>query len=406
MTENSIVDTPKAPTPSHVPEELVYDYDHINTPTRYGDMHDCVMQLMKDAPPIFWTPRNGGHWVAARHEHIFDIARNTEVFSSKSLQLDNPHSTVSMVPITLDPPEHTKYRLPLMQAFSPKAMQALEGAIRELTNELIDGVIQKQGCNFQSTVAEPLPVTVFMRLMGLPLERLPEFRKWAVDAFKTGDSAEQGAIFAQIGAAMAQYIQERMAKREDDLISRLLDTQIDGRAPTFEEMLSYCLLLFVAGLDTVVNAMCWGVRHLAQDQKLQASLRADPSQILQAVEELLRRYQVTAPPRTLGCDAEYAGVQFKKFDTLLLLLPAANMDPAVFQDPAKVDIERTTPHIAFNAGPHRCVGSHLARLELRVLYEEWLRRVPAFRLDPQNPATFHAGHIFTVESLHLLWDPI
>lgn len=397
--------SPKSPVPPHVPPELVYDYDHIFTPTEYGDLHDYVMHLMKDAPPIFWTPRNGGHWVSARHQTVSDMARNTEVFSSRSMQLGNPHQKVVMLPINLDPPEHTKYRAPLIPAFAPKSVQAIEQSVRDLTNQLIDKVLALGACEFQNAVAEPLPITIFMRMMGMPLERMGEFREWVSAAFSTSDPAVQQVYFDKMAGAMGELIQLRMKKREDDLISRMLDAKIDDRPPTFEEMVNYALLLFVAGLDTVVNGMCWGIRHLARDAELQERLRADASLIPQAVEELLRRYQVTAVPRVIAKDFVYEGVQFMKDDTLLMLLPAANLDPAVFPDPATVDIGRTTPHLAFGAGPHRCIGSHLARLEIRVLYEEWLRRVPSFRLDPERPARFHAGTVYTVMSLPLLWTP-
>jgi cytochrome P450 len=361
--------------------------------------------LVAEAPPIFYTPRYGGHWVATSQQAIYDLMRKPEVFSSSKMTLGGERQEFIGIPINLDPPEHTVFRAPLSLAFSPKSISALEGSVRTFVRELIDNVADMGHCEFVHSIAEPLPVTIFMKMMGLPLERLDEFRVWAVRSMATPDPVERDAYFAKIIGAMAEYIRARQQKREDDLISRLLDIKVHGRNPTLEEMQSYCFLLFLGGLDTVVNAMCFGIRHLARDQPLQARLRAEPALIPEAVEELLRRYGISTPCRVVMQDSEYAGIPFKAGDMVMLHLQAANLDPKAFPNPEKADLGRpnANAHYTFGTGPHRCAGSHLARLELRVLYQEWLQRIPTFHLDPKQPPQFHAGMILTVTSLPLLW---
>lgn len=390
--------------PAHVPQHLVYDFDFLNDPRLSADIHQGVETVVREAPPIFYTPRNGGHWVLARYQVIADAARDTGLFSSHQMSMPRMADEPVQIPINLDPPEHGVYREVLSKAFSPRAVAALEADIRRFTDQLIDAVVGQGSCDFVHAVAEPLPVTIFMRLVGMPLERLPEFRVWVKEIITTPDPAVRARAFGQVHQAMGELIHARQRKREDDLISRMLDEPIGGREVTFEEMQNYCLLLFIAGLDTVVNGMAFGIRHLAGDPPLQRRLRAEPALIPQAVEELLRRYTFTNPGRIVARDETFHGVDFKSGDMVLLLLPAADLDGEAFENPTATDIDRENKrHIAFNLGPHRCVGSHLARLELRVLYEQWLRRIPEFSPDPARPATFAPGYVMGVTSLPLRW---
>lgn len=396
----------KLSIPDHVSEHLVYDFDFYDDPRYQPDIHDGIAQVIAEAPPVFFTPRNGGHWVLAGHAALFDAVRNPAVFSSSKMALPPLLNEPHQVPIYSDPPEHAPYRAPLNKAFSPRAMMALQDDVRALANRLIDKVIDRGECDFAEAVAEPLPVSIFLKLMGLPLDKLNEYRKWVRIILGSTDVPLKEATFGAVIGSMSTTIQERMSERREDLISTLLDTEIDGRSITFEEMQGYCLLLFIAGLDTVMNGMCFGVRHLARDAALQVELRAHPERITDAMEEMLRRYTFTIPGRVIKTDHEAYGAHFKAGDRVLLLLPAGDLDPKEFIEPMRFDLNREHKvHMAFNAGPHRCVGSHLARIEMRILYEEWLKRVPPFRLDPDRPPTFHGGHVLGCDSLHLLWEP-
>ena len=402
--------------PAHVPPELVYEYDNARDPRMLEDPHARMRSLILEAPPIFFSPYNGGQWFVTRKKAIVDITMNPAVYSNAFLtsgQHAEEHAGENkdaqqgfmMLPIAADPPQHTAYRAPLNQPLSAKSVAGLEAAIRTMTNELIDKVLAAGRCDFFSEIAEPLPVTLFMKLAGMPTDRLAEFRHLATQATSaTVDAATRAGVFKQIAGILAETIKARQEKREDDLISYLLDVKINGRNPTFQEMLGYSITLFLGGLETVVNALSFGVRHLARDQELQAKLRADPSLLPGAIEELLRLYGIASTVRQVMRDEVCHGVQFKKGDTVLLLLPAANYDDEAFPNPEQFILDRKEQHQTFNTGPHRCVGLNLARLEMRVFYQEWLKRVPPFRLDPEKKPQFMGGFNLAVTSLPLVWS--
>jgi cytochrome P450 len=392
--------------PQHVRPEHVIDFDFYNDRrfTEKGDVHDGLLQLNSESTGIFYTPRNGGHWVINGYELLFEAARDTETFSSRKMVVPRMQHEPTYIPIYLDPPMHWTYRKVLVQAFAPKMVATMEGDIRRLATELIDAVASRGSCDFVKEVAEPLPVKIFMRMMGIPLERFADFREWVQIIVSSSDNAAREQAQQQIDEAMAAVIRQRQESREQDLVSMLIDCDIEGRNPTFDELLGYCQLLFVAGLDTVMNGMSFAIRHLARDVELQRRLRADKSLIPDAIEEILRRYTFSVPGRLVMRDVQFGGVDLRKDDMVLLLLPAADLDGRVFDTPEKADIARENKaHIAFNAGPHRCVGSHLARLELRVIYEEWLARIPEYWQNPDKPEKIHAGHVYGVDTLPLCW---
>lgn len=409
---------PAVDKPDHVPASAVVEFDMFLDGPLLEDPHERVRQMLRDLPPVFWTPYNFGHWVAIGHEEIFEAARDPERFSNEymppdviamleSMQLPGTRRTPQQKPIGLDPPDHTKYRLPLQRAFSPKAIAERTEEIRALANSLIDAVIEQGHCDFISAIAEPLPVQIFMRMMGLPVERLAEFRN-LVHEFVAPGMTNPMEIFRRqrlIADAMNEVILARKDNPKDDLISLLWSTEIDGKPMDLDLMEDYCNLLFIAGLDTVINGMGYGIRHLAQDQATQSALRADPKKIPEALDEVLRRYTFTIPPRRVAKDTQLGGQFLKAGDFLMLYLPAADLDPRAFKAPEVFDLNREQKtHIAFGAGPHRCLGSHLARVELQVLYTEMLKRFPTFRLDPDKPVQFRGGNIIAIDSLPIRWD--
>ena len=399
--------------PSHVPPERIFSFDFMRDP-RFdvlGDVWEGVEALRNEgAPGMFWSPELGGHWVIQDHELLFEAVRDTEIFSSNNARIwpiiDPGEPQTMAIPISLDPPMHGAYRLPLQVALAPKPIQALEGEIRSLAGELIDAIAPRGECDFFKAVAELLPVTIFMRLLGLPVERLRDFRALVSRWGKRNDPAEFAATKDEILAEVDALIVDHRATPRNDLLGRLLTSlEVDGRPTTNEEIRAYTLLLIVAGLDTVANAIAFGVRYLARNPDIQARLRASPELIPTAVEELLRRHSVVQPSRRVTRDVEWNGISLRKDERVLLLLAGANTDPKSFDRPGEVNLDRDPkPHIVFNAGPHRCIGSHLARLELRVLYEELLKRLPTFKLDPTRSGNMHGTSVFGVDSLPLVWD--
>jgi cytochrome P450 len=407
-----------APQPAHVPDAAVYDFDIYRDPGFLADPHERLRELLREAPEVFWTPRNQGHWLVLGYDAAFEAGRDWETFSSALppkevseriqalLPPGAPHVPTAR-PINEDPPDHTLHRAPLLGAFSPKAINDLKADIRSLAGSLIDQALPQTRGDFISAVAEPLPVTVFLKLMGLPPERLVEFRILVHEMLApnaSGDFLEHVRRMRKVADAMLDVIVTRKHAPKDDLISRLWRIEVEGRPATYDMIEDFCILLFAAGLDTVINAIGFGVRHLARDQALQARLRAQPELIGEAVEELLRRYGIVITNRLAAKDVDLAGQALKAGDMVMLAWPAAGLDPRRFPNPERVDLERKDKlHLVFASGPHRCLGSHLARMELQILYEELLSRMPPFRLDPAAPARFRTGNVIAVEALPLVW---
>ena len=407
-----------APIPAHIPPEAVYDFDFRLDPGLLANPHERLRELLRVAPPVFWTPRNGGRWIVMGYPEIFEASRDPERFSSSYIPREHMAAMAAMMPkgadripqatpITMDPPEHGKYRSPLQKTFSPRAAMNQIEDIRKLCDQLIDKVIDQGHCDFIPAIAEPLPVTVFLRMMGLPPERLAEFRDLVHEFLEntTSDPAKGAGLSRKVANAMLGEIMARKDDPKDDIISLLWQTEIEGEPMTVELMEDYCVLLFIAGLDTVINGMGFAVRHLAMNPDLQAQLRANPDLIVEAAEEMLRRYGFAIPMRRVAKETTLGGWTMMPGEWVALHYPGADLDPREFESPEKFDLNRENKvHLAFGSGAHRCLGAHLARVELQVLYQQILKRLPEFRLDPDRPATFHSGNIIAMDSLPIRWD--
>ena len=403
--------------PDHVPDALLYDFDMYRDAALNENAPDRLVDIASNAPPVFWTPRNGGQWFVTRFRLVTEAGRNWQDFSSEPF---TPEQAAAMrtalppnehiyqpVPILLDPPVHTAFRKPLNLVFAPKAMLEMQSSIRDLAVELIEGVKDDGGCEFMDAIGEPMPVKVFLEMFGLPLERQDEFRRIVKDHLSEdfGGVEDQQRKLRNMAKVMEETLLDRRENPTGDLISRLWQTKVDDRSLTLEDMQNYCILLFIAGLDTVMNAMGYGVRHLAADPALQDELRRDPSLIPEATEELLRRYSFVNSIRRAARDMSFGGARIKAGERVVLYNPAANVDPAEFPDPGMFDLHRENKaHVTFASGPHRCLGSHLARIELQTLYEEMLARLPPFRLNPDKPVTYRCGPVIGPRAVHLLWD--
>lgn len=407
----------KVTRPPHVPESVVYEFDYNTDPEYCRDPHARAADLMAKAPPIFWTPYNGGHWMIQSFDAVSEALRNFTDFSSEhfspeafdAMMADLPEEEriPSPVPICIDPPLHAKLRLPLFSTFSPKAVMAREMEVRAVAERLIDGIAAKGRCEFQHDVSDIYPVEIFLGLFGLPKNKEREYRDLAKKHLTSisPDLSANMMMMQSIAAVMRDTVIARQHDPKQDLISLLWSLEIEGAPMTLDLMMSYCVILFIAGLDTVVNALGFGVRHLAADIELQRKLRANPLLIPQASEEILRRYAFVAPIRIMKRDTVFHGLQFKELERVMMFIPSASVDPKKYPSPATFDINRENmTHLAFGAGPHHCLGVHLARLELRVMYETILSKLPEFHLNPKKPPTFHGSIIAGPTSIHLQWE--
>jgi cytochrome P450 len=345
-----------------------------------------------------------------RHDDVMWALRNPEVFSSNMDAIDIGNVR-PLIPLQIDPPDHVKFRRLLDPLFSPREVAKLEGAVRDLVNELIAAFADTGACEFNSAVAIPLPCTVFLRLMGLPLEDLDLFLGFKDGIIRPPATTPEArrqmarATGQEIYAYFERVIAERRAEPRDDLLSGFIAAEVDGHVLTTEDILDISYLFLLAGLDTVTASLGCAVSYLAQHPARQQALRDDPGLIPGAVEELLRwETPVPGVPRVTTRDVELAGTTIPEGTTVTCLLATANTDGDEFPEPESIEFEReANRHLAFGGGVHRCLGSHLARLEMRVALEELHRRIPSYSIAPGEQPIYSMG-IRAVEHLPLVWE--
>lgn len=391
--------------PPHVKPEQVFEFDIYADPRITDDVQGSYARALHDAPDIFWTPLNGGHWMVQRHDLIAEVVKNPAVFSAREMQIPRVENPPFFIPLSIDPPENVPYRHVLMPKFSPRSVAEMEGKMRAMAAEIVNEVADKGACDFVHDVAARFPVSVFMDVMGLPLEKLHEFRAIADTYFKARTSAEIQACSQQIFGIFHELIAFRRENPGDDLITHFLTVDVEGRKLSQDEILAMCFVLFLGGMDTVTNVTGFSFQHLASDPALQARLAAEPGLLPRFAEEGLRMFGVIGTPRLVVQDFDAHGVSFRSGEMVLSALWQSGRDPAKLDRPDTFDIDRKDmPHLNFSTGPHLCLGHALARAEMRILAEEWLKRVPSFRAKPGARHGFRIGTVIALESLPLEWD--
>jgi len=396
-----------SPVPAHVPPALVVDFDLYNVQVEAGDYHAGLKKLHEPGvPDIFWTPRNGGHWVATRGDDIYHIFKDSEHFSSRQLVVPRHRNPAApLPPIMLDPPEQAKYRSLFAPALSPKAVSPLGEGARALAIELIEGFRAKGECEFVGDFAQHLPIGIFMKMVDVPTADRDKLLHWADQQVRPTSEEEREQSFHHLFAYAAQKVAERRATPGDDLISQLTKAQVDGQPITVEALTPMIFLLLVGGLDTVASAMGFAARFLATSPEHRRELIEHLERIPAAVEELLRRFPVVNQGCVVVSDFEYKGVAMRAGDQIIMPTTLHGLDDRKFEDPLRVDFSRPTPiHSTFGNGAHRCPGSLLARTELKIFLEEWLKRIPEFRIKPGATPGVRAGVNATIYSLPLVWE--
>jgi cytochrome P450 len=396
--------------PDHVPPEAVRVFDYHHDPQFALDPFAAFDAARHQR--AFFSPTYGGYWVLTQAGDIREALQHPDWFSSRITGIPPVPRPRRLLPLELDPPEHGEYRHPLAPVFSPKAVLRLEPRIRQACITLLDRFAADGACEFLSAFAVPFPTTIFVELLGLPGEEAPRFAAWNHALLHAHDEPE---VRAEAKEAIAAYLDElvtgRMAEAargdgpDDDLIAVLLAAEVDGRALTREDIFDYAFLLFVAGLDTVTAALGFSFAYLARHPEHRKELVANPSLVPRSVDELLRAHSIVNPARTVTEDIAFAGVCMRAGDRVLVSTVLANRDPAEFDEPAEVDFGRASNrHLAFGAGPHRCLGSHLARSELVVALEEFHRRIPDYHIEDGAVIRGHGGGSMGVDHLPLVWE--
>jgi cytochrome P450 len=385
------------------------------TPAEYMDSFDsaCPQQAYHDLALASPFTAPDGMPLITRMAELVAFNRHPSVHATDGVHF-NLGGRRPLIPLDLDGAEHTRFRKLLDPLFAPKAVARLAPQVRELTNALIDDFASKGEVELFEAFCMPLPSQIFIRLLGLPMSELPRFV-----AFKDATVRPEGvteeerfAYKARAGESMYAYLQDVLEQRRrepprDDLIGGFLTTEVDGHRLTDENIIDICYLLVIAGLDTVTSSISCLVAWLAQHPDERDRLVQDPSRLPAAIEELMRfESPVHLGHRWVADDIEIEGRRLEAGTKVMVVWASANLDPASIGDPLTVDLERTEcRHVSFASGFHRCLGSHLARLELRVALEELHRRIPDYRITPGREPMYLNYGVRAAIQLRLSFTP-
>lgn len=355
-----------------------------------------------DSPPL-WTNSDGGAWLITRFDDARRVLQDPVTFSSVNQTPVGYEMEQPLLPSFADPPELQKYRSLLLPSLTPAKVAPLEQNMRVVCKDLIDSFVDKGRCDAVADFARKYPIAIFIALFGLPPGRSEEFRQHA-HAYLHSSPADREAPWTSIRGIVQEQIELKRVDPEEDLLSAIATGTIDGELADLDVAVNLASTVFLGGLDTLPSNIGWSLRHLAHHPELRQRIVADPTVIRPAVEEFLRRFSVANPMRRVTKDVEVGGSQIQKGDRVLVLISDANRDAAEFADPMTVDFDRATNrHMAFGVGPHRCLGSHLARHELEVGLELWHEAIPNYRVVESERILFHRG-VLAMENLPLEWD--
>lgn len=398
---------PLAAVPADVPADRIVDFDIYDPFKGQNDLHVAWTSLKESTPhALVWTPHNGGHWIALEPELVVDVLSDADRFSSLYVLVPKETSGAAyqFIPLSLDPPEHKPFRKILNDNLYGAAIHPMEPKVRALTISLIDGFVGNGRCDFVREFAEQLPLRVFMQLVDLADEDLPKLKHLA-DQFTRPDGSmtpqeAADAFIDYIGPILA----ERKASDRTDMLSNIARAEVFGRPVTEEEAARIAIQVLVGGLDTVVNLMSYAMQLLAQHPEAQARIASDPTIIHAAVNECMRRLPIVSSARMVKADVEVDGAHLREGDMVVAPTELHAMNPRINADPMRFDLDRRVRnHIIFGSGHHTCPGQFLARMEMKILFEEWFKRIPSFELEPGQTLQHYGGITAGCQPYILQW---
>jgi cytochrome P450 len=357
-----------------------------------------VYQLLRQHCPVAHSENYGGFWVLSRYEDVLAALRNPTTFSSSVMLIppQDPEKMVKVPPLDLDPPAHTAYRQLLLPYFSPGRVAKLEPFTRLTARREGENVGSQVTAEIVGPFAFRVPMLVLAEILGVDAADSEMFGQWIIQIVEEGGHDPEGAVEAnqQIHSYLGMLLNARRKDPRDDLLSFLLEAELDGSPLSDEDRLGIATLLLIAGIDTTANTLAASLWYLGQDLEMQDAFRAEPGRIQTAVEEFLRFFTPVSVSRIITCPADVGGTTVPVNDQVFLSLPSANRDEAKFDRADSINPDRLpNPHVAFGGGIHRCLGAHIARSEMRVCLEEFLAVVPQFRLSHGVSTIWKSGPI-------------
>ena len=397
--------------PGHVPLDRIVDYDTFQVDAPDGDFAAAMVRLRDSGvPDLFWTRRNGGHWVATSGAIVRVILEDAEAFSSRAMRVPkSANPAVPIIPLMIDPPDHAHYRRLLSRAMTPGAVKVLAARARALSIGLIEELEPRGACEFVADFAQQMPIAVFMAMLDLPAQDRPVIME-IVDRIIRPDLPEtRHRGFAELADYTMAKVQERRAAPGNDLVSDLAKASIEDRPLRVDELQGLMSVLMLAGLDTVASMLTFITRFLALNPGHRRELRAQPGIMTEAIEEFLRRMAMVNLTREVAHDTMLGGVLLKAGDLIVAPTALGNFPddgPEAEVDWLAVDFGRPRiVHATFGAGAHYCMGSSLARAEIRIFLEEWLARIPDFAIAEGARLEVKVGAAAMMPRLPLVWTP-
>jgi cytochrome P450 len=363
--------------------------------------------------PVAHSEPEGGYWILSKHQDIQKALANPKIFSTEQTTLPKFNDPLGkLIPLDYDPPEHRLYRHSLNGFFSASAVAEKEPQIRSFCRERLRAIVAESGADLVQAFCVPYPAAVFLLIFGAPVDDLEQMLEWKHQMLHeglSGDPEKMAYVDNEIRPRVGEYWGALIEQRErdpdppPDVLTGLTHAKVGDRPYTRNEQMRALSLLMTAGLDTVTSTLSMALWYLATHPAMRQKLAADESLVPSAVEEMLRYFAPVSTYRKCKADVEVRGTRIRAGDVVLMSLPSASRDEETFANAAEVDLERhPNRHLAFGAGPHRCLGSHLARLQLNVAFEELRLIMPEFELAPDAEVKWHWGQIYGIDRLDVV----
>lgn len=378
-------------------EDWATDFDHFDP--RFVADPVPVFDELRGRCPVAHSDRFGGLELLTRYRDVSEVAHDPARFTSRRIvvnEVPTARRGLPLPPINYDPPQHTAFRRVVLPYFTPKAMLRWEGPIREICERQLDALAGRTECDIATEYAQAVPSELTALMLGVPVEDAPMFRRWIQQLLEIGPV--DTTLLLETTTAMSDYLRKVMESRRDDrgddVVSFILDQRDAGAEMTDDDVVNTLFLLLIAGIDTTWSAIGFSLLHLATHPEDRRRLAAEPDLVPQATEEFLRAYSPVTIARIATTDTEVGGCPVSAGDWVMMSFPAANRDPEVFDRADEVVIDRAeNRHAAFGLGVHRCLGSNLARLEMVIAIEAWMKRFPEFHLTDPEAVSYSSGQV-------------